>query len=363
MFFRPLGQSGFPIEDDTETPPAEPLPEINPPVAGDLDPVVALLDGLPLANHTLLADRLTIDDPDDHASRYQPGQQRHGTAMASLIIHGDRSEESPALQRPLYVRPILAPAPDIRDRVHEYTPDDVLLVNLIHRSVRRIKEGDGDEAPTGPAVKIINLSFGNPYQPFDRDISPLARLLDWLSWKYQVLFLVSAGNMPHDITISKPTAEWRTLASEQLRDESLRAMAANQIERRPLSPAESINVVTVGAVHADLSTPPNPDRRVDLFRDARLISPLSTVASGFNRAVKPEILFPGGRQLYHAPVTSGNAPACFTLAESLLSPGQKVAFPGQGPMELSATAFTRGTSNATALATRSPRKSMRLCRN
>jgi hypothetical protein len=68
--------------------------------------------------------------------------------------------------------------------------------------------------------------------------------------------------------------------------------------------------------------------------------------------MKPEVLFPGGRQLYHVPVGNGADPARFAAVLTLQPPGQKVAWPGQAPMELGKTFFSRGTSNATALATR-----------
>ncbi|MDD4788860.1 MAG: S8 family peptidase, partial [Pirellulales bacterium] len=352
MFFRPFGQAGFPAPDQDDGPAAAGPPDIQEGAIADAEPVVALLDGLPLENHVLLAGRLIIDDPDDHQARYQPGQQRHGTAMASLILHGDLSGQPTSLQRPVYVRPIFIPSLDFNNRINEVTPDDELLVDLVHRSVRRIKEGDGDDGPAAPSVKIINLSFGNRFQPFDRDLSPLARLLDWLSWKYGVLFLVSAGNITDDIRISVPANQWQAISPEQLRGETLRAMRDSQVERRPLSPAEAVNVVTVGAVHADDAAIPVPDQRVDLLGGLRLPSPLSTVASGYNRAVKPEVLFPGGRQLYHAPVGNGADPARFAAVQTLKPPGQKVAWPGQGPMELGRTVFSRGTSNATALGTR-----------
>jgi len=40
--------------------------------AQDGDPVVALLDGVPVENHAALAGRLVGDDPDNHATLYQP---------------------------------------------------------------------------------------------------------------------------------------------------------------------------------------------------------------------------------------------------------------------------------------------------
>jgi len=57
--------------------------------------VAALFDGLPLAGHNFLAGRLEIDDPDDFSSKYGlAAEQRHGTAMASLILHGDLNDRS-----------------------------------------------------------------------------------------------------------------------------------------------------------------------------------------------------------------------------------------------------------------------------
>jgi len=90
MFFRPVGQARFSaVTGEVGAPlPEEPLP---PPSSSNAqETIVALLDGLPLEHHTLLDGRLVIDDPDGCAASYQPNQQRHGTAMASLIIHGDR---------------------------------------------------------------------------------------------------------------------------------------------------------------------------------------------------------------------------------------------------------------------------------
>jgi hypothetical protein len=56
-------------------------------------PVAALLDGFPVAKHAKLSGRLTIDDPDDFQAMYgQASERRHGTAMASIILHGDSTK-------------------------------------------------------------------------------------------------------------------------------------------------------------------------------------------------------------------------------------------------------------------------------
>jgi hypothetical protein len=179
----------------------------------------------------------------------------------------------------------------------------------------------------------------------------LARLLDWLAWKYRFLFIVSAGNQSQIIRPAFATTDINGATDDEMIVKTLEALLADQVSRRPFSPAEAINVLTVGALHADESTYPAGDRRVDLLRGARLPSPLSTVASGFNRSVMPDVLFPGGRQLY-AQRISTEPPPEFSIAPSSKAPGLCVASPGVRPGELNRTIYSRGTSNATALATR-----------
>ncbi len=347
MFFRPFAQAKFPagnldvVEDLRDRFQGRPSPQG--------EPVVAVFDGLPLEQHAALRGRLIIDDPDEHSRLYAPTQQQHGTAMASLIVHGDLSNDEAPLATPVYLRPVLIPKQDFHSRVLEVTRDDELLVDLVHRSVRRLFDGADAVARS---VRIINLSIANSFQPFDRELSPLARLLDWLSWKYKVLFLVSVGNHPDAIVIAATGQDWRQLTPEALRSQTLHALWQNQVSRRPFSPAEAINALTVGAIHADDSTPRAQDRRVDLLPGIRFTSPIGTVAHGFRRSVKPEIFFPGGRQLYAEPLGNATDAAAFTLSEALSPPGQRVAAPGRTALELARSVHTRGSSNATALATR-----------
>jgi hypothetical protein len=351
MFFRPHAQSVFPCHEpaeDGETAPAAPKKTKKPKAVGD--PVIALLDGLPLAHHDALdGGRLILDDPDNHAAYYKPRQQEHGTAMASLIVHGDLSVPGNPLPRPIYVRPIMRPYEDFDKNVEERTPHDRLLVDLIHTAVVGIK---GTEKVKGaaPSVMVINFSIGNRWQPFFRDLSPLARLLDWLAWKYQILFIVSVGNQSQPIEPAFTTTDITTLPDEEVQARTLEALHQDQVSRRPFAPAEAMNALTVGAVHADQSNWAG-DQRVDLLRGARFPSPISTIASGYKRSVKPDILFPAGRQLYLKGLST-KLPPRFSLATSSKPPGICVATPGELPMELGRMTFSRGTSNATALATR-----------
>lgn len=349
MFFRPGPQSVCVITGEEGEDGAAPAPG----EASDETPTVALLDGLPLERHEALDGRLVIDDPDDYGASYRPGHQRHGTAMASLIVHGDLEDGvSTPLPRKIYVRPVLLPVEVGPGQYEERFPEDRLFVDVIHRAVRRIVEGDGPEAPVAPSVKVINVSMGNPWQRFDRNVSPLAKLLDWLSWKYSLLFMVAAGNQGQSLTIDKSAAEYAVLDDNEAVIESVRAMGRDQVQRRLYSPAESVNSITVGAAHEDACGSELPGRTVDLLRGRSTISPLGTVASGFRRAVKPEILLPGGRQLYNQRIGSPDGQVEFDVVTTKLRPGHRVAAPSPQPGELSKYWYERGTSNATALATR-----------
>ena len=343
MFFRPQAQSIF-TSQPPQVVPFDLGQRIQAPLPADGNPVVAILDGCPTVNHDALNARIIVDDPDDHAQAYQPDQQQHGTAIASLVLHGDLNANGPSLARRVYVRPIFLPGP----LQNEITPPNRLLVDLIHRAIRRLFEGDGREPAAAPSVRIINLSLGIPEQPFDSEISPLARLLDWLSWKYKVLIVVSIGNRKVPIALED---NWETLSDDELVARVLQAMQRDQFQRRPLSPAEAINCVSVGAVHADDCAAFVAGGRVDLLRNKRLPSPINTVSSGFRRSTKPEILLPGGRLLYRQN-PGGNGQPVFAAADSIASPGIMSAAPGLAPMELNRVKHSCGTSNAAALASR-----------
>lgn len=310
-------------------------------------PRVALLDGLPLANHSALAGRLVIDDPDDRAAGYTARGRNHGTAMASIIAHGDLSAPGPALKRPIYVRPLLEPHPFTPD--DEITPRQELLVDLVHRAFRRMFEGDGNDGPAAGSVRVVNLSIGDPARMFVRRLSPLARLLDWLSYEYNLVLLISAGNV-HDV---HPTVSPGALDDRAAREAACAASLhghGRARHRRLLSPAEAINAVTVGALHADAAAADLPDTVVDVWPTGAP-APYSSVGFGFRRSVKPEVLLPGGAQVYIRPPTGQSEVELAPAPTSATGPGVRVAAPGLSG-EADAARFICGTSNATASASR-----------
>ena len=254
MYLRPVGQCATLIaEDTTETDSPEEEPQPGLPKG---EPIVALFDGMPLAGHRVISDRLIVDDPDGYEDAYQAHERIHGTHMASLISRGDLNEQRSALRHPLYSRPIMQPRHDYDGRfVGEAIPANVLPTDLVHRAVRRLYETESGEPPAARSVRIINLSVCDSARPFAREMSSWARLLDWLAWNYQVLFIVSAGNHSQDLELDVPRPDLSSLTDGERERAVLKALAADARNRRLLSPAETLNGLTVAATHKDSSSP------------------------------------------------------------------------------------------------------------
>ena len=313
-------------------------------------PTVALFDGLPLQAHRLLQGRLIVDDPDDFESNYPANQRVHGTAMASLIAHADLGEGGSPLPSGLYVRPILRPDPRDWRNHRERVPESTLIVDLLHRAVRRLFETEDGEPAAAPEVTVVNLSIGIGDRPFQQAMSPLARLLDWLSWRYKVLFVVSAGNHAQPIRLAVSATDLGTMDDATVQREVLTAVAADARHRRLLSPAESLNALTIGSTHDDASTgeapnwfdplergPPEPRQRPRHGLPPR--HQTRRVRARWQSCVA--VTDPCQRHRRFGRLHAG------------LKPGQRVAAPGATPGAVSGTRYSRGTSNATALVSRS----------
>ena len=349
QFFRASGQMATTLSDAGTQEDGASLPDQ--PAVGA--PVIALFDGLPLQAHRRLQERLIVDDPDDFAEDYPATRRRHGTAMASLILHGDLAAREAPLARPLYVRPILCPDPRDLQNKNETVSEDTLVVDLLHRAVRRLFEGEVGEEAAAPDIVVINLSVGIRDRPFDQALSPFARLLDWLAWHYKVLFVVSAGNYTQRIELPVQTQDFPSVPVEELQRHVIRAVTSDARHRRLLSPAESVNGLTVAAAHHDASTGTPPPRWLDPYRETELPSPINAQGMGFRRAIKPDLLASGGRAVVQPPLeATQDAPTSLKVYEGTLSPGQLVAAPGATPGDQTAALHTRGTSGAAALVSR-----------
>jgi hypothetical protein len=339
--FHPMGQIAAPAADEVVQASPVPAPAL---VLARTSSRLALLDGLPVEGHELLAGRLLIDDPDSWAATTPVNTRVHGSAMASLVIHGDLSDSHVALTEPIYLRPLLQPnAPSWVTNAPEELPRSSLPIHLIHSAVARLFEGER----VAPETRVVVVAIADSSQPCNRFVSPLARLLDWLSFRYNVLFLVAGGNHLQDIELQ---ADFDEHADPRLIESAfLQSVLRTAGFRRPLSPAEAVNAITVGASHNDASGAVPQDGLIDPLVSPQLASVLGPIGPGLRRSMKPELLFPGGRQLVRLrPLEKGQRIA--SLVRTSRPPGLRVARPGIGATALRATSHVCGTSGAAALA-------------
>jgi hypothetical protein len=184
-------------------------------------------------------------------------------------------------------------------------------------------------------------------------MSPLGRLLDYLSYRYGVLFLVSAGNILDRLSVP----QYATLAAfedadpEEREQAILLALDANKGQRTIYSPGEAVNVLTIGAAHKGSAFNGEfPLNLVDPFTDEALPNIVSALGLGHRKVVKPDLLLDGGR----APVRVVGTGEQVTIAPvdgSARLFGLRVATPNSIGGDRYED-YTWGTSVATALATR-----------
>ena len=306
-------------------------------------PILALLDGVPAAAHVLLNDHLVVDDQFGLEPLAPVADRVHGTAMASLIVHGDRNCTEVPLPRRIHVVPVLGAG--------DAFPSDQLVVDLIYNAVLTMR---GGTEPSAPDVLIVNVSLGNRRRPFHGSLSPWARLLDRLSYQFGILFVVSAGNNtePFGVPAYATRTAFEDLPANDRSIAVLRALGSIVADRRVLSPAETLNGITVGAYNDDAV--PSAQRltarvNVDPYPELKISNPSSSLGPGFALSVKPDVLLPGARE--HLRVVRNHAYIDVQPAGPSRAAGLRVAAPPRDGLE-NVDGFTGGTSAATALASR-----------
>jgi hypothetical protein len=249
--------------------------------------------------------------------------------VASAAVWGDLAAGLGPSDRRVLVRPVLKPDMHTADSI-EAVPWGVLPADLTIRAVREI-------VAASPTIRIFNLSLGDPLAQFDTIPTAWARALDWLSHEYNVLFVVSAGNHLGPLPLDENELK---AASGIERDRlTAAALASLSSQRRLLSPGESINSLTIGALHEDAAGDSFAmGYRVDPWDSPGRPSPVSAHGRGVRGAVKPDLAAAGGRQLYTAQYGSGE-PMVAIARGTALPPGVLVAAPPDRQAHATGTTF------------------------
>ena len=199
-------------------------------------PILALFDGLPIENHTLIKNHLEIHDLHGVKDNYSSKARKHGTAMSSIIINGDLNGEEEQIPKRIFVIPIYKGLKDDEEGL----PENKFIEDIIHKNVLYLVN-------ERPEIKMVNLSFGDMYYPFVTKLSPFARLLDYLSVKYNFLFLVSAGNNKHPLNLGMTETDFKSLSEDNKIKKIFQSLRNSSKNRGLISPSESINALTIGA--------------------------------------------------------------------------------------------------------------------
>jgi hypothetical protein len=311
-------------------------------------PIAALLDGYPVYDHAKLAGRVIVKESEVQSADVPAARRFHGTAMASLIVGGDLGDtDAQPLSRPIVSVPVLTAPPGLSD---ECTPLDKLPIGVMLRAVESLI-ADRGVGVDGRRIVVINHSICDREAPFSRRASPWAKLLDHLAHVHTLLFVVSAGNCHEAFPLDtyEDCSEFEAADPVQRQIVLLRGVERSKGARVILSPAESINAITVGAIHEDASQG-CPDGHIDPFSPVGVANLGSTLGFGWNRGLKPDLVEQGGRQLVRTLTENGVVSAYAVQHPDV---GQLTAMPDPTGVREDKLGRSTGTSNAAALTTRS----------
>lgn len=311
--------------------------------------ITALLDGYPVSAHAALSQRITIHEVDVRGEDVPAAVRNHGTAMASLIVHGDLQSTDGALTRPVALFPVLSSSGNPGNQ--ETTPKGKLPIGVIYRALKELVSNRAK--PEFAGVTVVNHSICDTYAPYVRRPSPWATLLDYFSHHHQLLFLISAGNITESFPVDlfANLNEFNDASPAEREAALLNAINAAKGTRGILSPAESINGVTVGALHIDGAG--KPTTVIDPYPEAEVPNLASAFGFGVNRSLKPDLVEQGGRFTAGCSNIQGGGVKVHALSAAGM--GHKVASPSVTG-DLTYVTRTAGTSNAAALLSRACNK-------
>ncbi|UII81076.1 S8 family peptidase [Flagellimonas sp. CMM7] len=182
----------------------------------------------------------------------------HGTFVASRCVFGDNIDSCLGSHNLIpYCNLIDLAVFGVDHSGQLLGPSEFLLMSAIEDVVDKYSG----------VVQVYNLSLGADSPISDAQFSDIAKLLDYLSKKYKVLFVIAAGNMT-SLLGDFPNGHFGNANS------------------RIGCPAESLLGLTIGSIAKH--TNPNA------LSGSNVVSPFSRKGPGADRGIKPELVAHGG---------------------------------------------------------------------
>ncbi|MEF3034138.1 S8 family peptidase [Pseudomonas aeruginosa] len=239
---------------------------------------VCILDSGINANHPLLkpamAESASFIDGEG-----EDDEVGHGTAVAGVALYGDvEACDNSNFWRPefwIYNGKVMKRCPHTGNAVYDEHSLEASLTKAVEYFVDL-------------GCRIFNLSLGNSHAPYDgAHIRGLAYILDVLSRRHNILFVVSTGNFCGSENPPVPITSWREEYPEYLLAE----------QSAIIDPAPAMTVLTVGSISRH-----NATYDAQRFPEIQQLSPAAeNQPSPFTRhgpsvkgAFKPELVAAGG---------------------------------------------------------------------
>lgn len=294
---------------------------------------IAILDSGVISNHPLLdkciGDEISIDFKNiDGIDRNKTADDvGHGTKVAGVALYGDLRK---CVQDRSFKKEITILSAKIMLRVEDpqsgevhasYKPEE-LVEHQLDKVVNYF-------VTNYPNCKVFNISFGNKYKRMKKGMRQfaIANLIDNLAKKYNVIFVISAGNI-NEHFFGYP-------------DHYPDYLMNDNYQVKVVDTASSVYAFTVGSIAQEFGA----HYQSGIYDSPCLTnfpSPFTSVGPGYKDMIKPDLVEEGGnvildsRKPYQTPDPAGNmlllnwewlsgSPHLFTLSAGTSYAAPKVA--------------------------------------
>lgn len=238
---------------------------------------ICILDSGINTNHPLL--RSAVAESESFVDEEEADLAGHGTAVAGVALYGDveacNASDFWQPQLWIYNGKVMKKCPHTGDAVYNEHTLDASLTQAVEHFVDL-------------GCRIFNLSLGNSNAPYDgMHVRGLAYILDVLSRRHNILFVVSTGNFCGSENPAVPVNSWRDEYPEYLLAE----------QSAIIDPAPAMSALTVGSIarhNATIDAQRYPDINQLSPASENQPSPFTRHGPSVKGAFKPDLVATGG---------------------------------------------------------------------
>jgi len=248
----------------------------------DDSPGICVIDSGVATGHPFLENAIGEVVPFPRSLGSALDQSGHGTMVAGISLFGDVKACIDSLDFTPQVFIYGARVTNAQDRFD----DENLIVTQMKEAIQYFKETYD--------CRVFNISLADPDLVYaDGKPSQWASVLDNLAHEYDIVIVISAGNIPVT-TFRGPDAETiRANYPAYLLDNASRI----------LEPSTAVNALTVGSLSqytASVHAGRQPGDLIEPLGELNMPSPFTRSGPGVNGAIKPDVVEYGGSSTWYA---------------------------------------------------------------